>query len=115
MKKFVVLMVLLLGIGGSLLAAGCGGQSQKKVALIFSHEPARWTTGAQMMQEQLQQDGVQVTLSVFSTDEEQTQALQQAVDADVNCIVLAGGDIRNLQAGLEAAKAKISRLSTMMA
>lgn len=106
MKKFVVLMVLLLGIGGSLLAAGCGGQSQKKVALIFSHEPARWTTGAQMMQEQLQQDGVQVTLSVFSTDEEQTQALQQAVDADVNCIVLAGGDIRNLQAGLEAAKAK---------
>ncbi|MCI7331810.1 MAG: hypothetical protein SOZ01_02045 [Selenomonadaceae bacterium] len=115
MKKFVVLMVLLLGIGVSLLAAGCGGQSQKKVALIFSHEPARWTTGAQMMQEQLQQDGVQVTLSVFSTDEEQTQALQQAVDADVNCIVLAAAISGICRRDSRQPKRKISRLSTMMA
>ncbi|MDD6119689.1 MAG: sugar ABC transporter substrate-binding protein [Selenomonadaceae bacterium] len=106
MKKIAMLLVLLLGVCGLILATGCGGQNEKKVALIFSHEPERWTTGAQMMQEQLKQDGVQVTLSIFTTDEDQAQALQEAVDAGANCIVLAGGDIKNIQAGLDAAKAK---------
>ena len=103
-KQRAGLLALLMISCLCLLLAGCGKTSQKQVDLIFSHEPDRWLQGAQSMKEQLESDGAAVNLIIFSTDEEQKAAIDQAVAEKPDCIVLAGGDIKNLRAGLDKAK-----------
>ena len=101
-RAAVLMLVVLLAC--AFLTAGCGEQHQKKVALLFSHEPIRWTEGGQMMKEQLEQDGMQAELTVFTTEQDQTAAIEAAVANKVDCIVIAGGDIKNLREGFEKAK-----------
>ena len=50
MKKFTVWIALALLCLGALFTAGCGSDNgQKHIAMVFSHEPNRWTQGAQML------------------------------------------------------------------
>ena len=72
MKKFTVWIALALLCLGALFTAGCGSDNgQKHIAMVFSHEPNRWTQGAQMMKDALEQEGMHVDLYVFDTDESQ--------------------------------------------
>lgn len=74
---FMALCLLLL----TAFSTGCGNDAQqKKIALVFSHEPQRWTDGAQMMKDAFERNGMAVDLLIFNTDEEQTAALAKAVD-----------------------------------
>ncbi len=103
--KLVCVCAALCLLLSAMFAAGCGNDAhQKKIALVFSHEPQRWTDGAQMMKEALESDGMAVDLLIFHTDEEQAAMLTQAVDEKPDCIVLAGGDIKNFRDSLEKAK-----------
>lgn len=105
MKKITLFIALALLCLGALFAAGCGSdKGQKHIAMVFSHEPNRWTQGAQMMKETLERDGMKVELYVFDTDESQTDCLQQAVDSKPDCIVLAGGESKNFTKALAEAK-----------
>ena len=57
MKKFTVWIALALLCLGALFTAGCGSDNgQKHIAMVFSHEPNRWTQGAQMMKDALEQE-----------------------------------------------------------
>ena len=58
MKMITLFIALALLCLGALFAAGCGSdKGQKHIAMVFSHEPNRWTQGAQMMKETLERDG----------------------------------------------------------
>lgn len=47
MKKITLFIALALLCLGALFAAGCGSdKGQKHIAMVFSHEPNRWTQGA---------------------------------------------------------------------
>lgn len=70
----------------------------------ISREPNRWTQGAQMMKDALEQEGMHVDLYVFDTDESQKECLQKAVDSKPDCIVLAGGESKNFTKALADAK-----------
>ena len=105
MKKVVYLILAALICVGTLIAAGCGrNQEHKHIAMVFSHEPNRWTQGAEMMKQALEKEGMQVDLYVFDTDESQKEYMAKAVDSKPDCIVLAGGDSKNFIQSLEKAK-----------
>lgn len=105
MKKIVYLILAALICVGTLIAAGCGrNQEHKHIAMVFSHEPNRWTQGAEMMKQALEKEGMQVDLYVFDTDESQKEYMAKAVDSKPDCIVLAGGDSKNFIQSLEKAK-----------
>ena len=105
MKRIAYLVLAALLCIGTLIAAGCGGnQDQKHIAMVFSHEPNRWTQGAEMMKQALEKEGMQVDLYVFDTDESQKEYMAKAVDSKPDCIVLAGGDSKNFIQSLEKAK-----------
>ena len=107
MKKKGILGCVIMLLFCALFVAGCGSTNQqKKVALLFSHEPSRWTEGGQMMKEELENEGMQAEITVFTTEQDQTDALDKAVADKVDCIVIAGGDIKNFREGLEKAKEK---------
>ena len=106
-RKAVLVLAAVFTLCCLLITAGCGGRSQqKRIALIFSHEPTRWTEGANMMKEQLEKDGMAVDLMIYNSDEDQKADIEKAVSDKVDCIVLAGGDIKNLGDGLAKAKEK---------
>ena len=107
MKKFTVWIALALLCLGALFTAGCGSDNgQKHIAMVFSHEPNRWTQGAQMRKEALEQEGIHADLYAFDTDESQTECLQKAVDSKPDCIVLAGGESKNFTKALADAKSR---------
>lgn len=88
MKRIAYLVLAALLCIGTLIAAGCGGnQDQKHIAMVFSHEPNRWTQGAEMMKQALEKEGMQVDLYVFDTDESQKEYMAKAVDSKPDCIV----------------------------
>lgn len=98
------ILAALLGFA-SLLVAGCGSQQEeKRIAMVFSHEPNRWTEGARMMKEALEKDGMLVDLYVFDTDESQKESMAKAVGSEPDCIVLAGGEGKNFAESLAKAK-----------
>ncbi len=105
MKRIAYLVLAALLCIGTLIAAGCGGnQDQKHIAMVFSHEPNRWTQGAEMMKEALEKEGMQVDLYVFDSDASQTDSMEKAVASKPDCIVLAGGDAKNFKESLDKAK-----------
>lgn len=105
MKRIAYLVLAALICVGTLIAAGCGrNQEHKHIAMVFSHEPNRWTQGAEMMKQALEKEGMQVDLYVFDTDESQKEYMTKAVDSKPDCIVLAGGDSKNFIQSLEKAK-----------
>lgn len=105
MKRIAYLVLAALICVGTLIAAGCGrNQEHKHIAMVFSHEPNRWTQGAEMMKQALEKEGMQVDLYVFDTDESQKEYMAKAVDSKPDCIVLAGGDSKNFIQSLEKAK-----------
>lgn len=89
MKRIAYLVLAALLCIGTLIAAGCGGnQDQKHIAMVFSHEPNRWTQGAEMMKQALEKEGMQVDLYVFDSDASQTDSMEKAVASKPDCIVL---------------------------
>lgn len=73
MKKKGILGCIIMLLFCALFVAGCGSTNQqKKVALLFSHEPSRWTEGGQMMKEKLENEGMQAEITVFTTEQDQT-------------------------------------------
>lgn len=106
-RKAALVLAIAFSVLRLLVMAGCGKSGQQKhIALVFSHEPARWTEGAQMMKEQLEKDGMAVDLMIFTSDDEQKKYVEKAVSDHADCIVLAGGDIKNIGEGLAKAKEK---------